>query len=95
MSYTIVKVRSYDRYDIKGFHFCSTKFECTRPFAATKNTGVICRAVDDRGREMNYYGVINDILEYDFTGTRILRWCFSNVIGLIPIKGLYKTNLAW
>ena len=36
MSYAIVKVRSYSRYDIKGFRFRSTKFECTRPFAATK-----------------------------------------------------------
>jgi hypothetical protein len=48
MSYAIVKVRSYGRYDIKGFCFRSAKFESTRPFAATRNTGVVCRAVDDR-----------------------------------------------
>jgi hypothetical protein len=60
MSYAIVKVRSYSRYDIKGFGFRSTKFESTRSFATTKNTRVVRRAVDDCGRQMNYYGVIND-----------------------------------
>jgi hypothetical protein len=50
MSYANVKVRSYDCYDIKGFRFCSTKFESTCPFAATTNTRVVCRAIDDRGR---------------------------------------------
>jgi hypothetical protein len=77
MSYAIIKVRSYYCYDIKGFHFCSTKCESTRSFAATRHTGVICRAVNDRGREMNYYGVINDILEYDLLVAKILRWCFQ------------------
>jgi hypothetical protein len=105
MSYAIVKVRSYVRYDIKGFRFRSTKFECTHPFAATKNTGVVCRAVDDRGREMNYCGVINDILEYDFAGSKNLKVVFfkcdwfdpnqgtvQNQFGMVEVKHELKTS---
>ena len=105
MSYAIVKVRSYGRYDIKGFRFRSTKFECTRPFAATKNTGVVCRAVDDRGREIIYYGVINDILEYDFAGSKNLKVVFfkcdwfdpnqgtvENQFGMVEVKHELKTS---
>jgi hypothetical protein len=41
MSYAIVKVRSYGRYDIKGFRFRSAKFESTRPFVVITNARVI------------------------------------------------------
>ncbi len=105
MSYTIVKVRSYGCYDIKGFCFRSTKFESTRPFASTRNTRFVCGAVDDRGREMNYYGVINDILEYDFAGSKNLKVVFfkcdwfdpnqgtvQNQFGMLEVKHELKTS---
>ena len=107
MSYAIVRVRSYGRYDVKGFRFRSTKFESTRPLAATTNTGVVCRSVDDRGREINYYGVIKDILQFDFAGSRNLKVVFlkcdwfdpkhgtrENKFGMVEVKHEQITNVC-
>jgi hypothetical protein len=51
-------------------------FEDARPLAATCNTRVVVRAVDDEGRETNYYGVIKYILELTFGSDKDLRVVF-------------------
>jgi hypothetical protein len=56
--YESVVARSYGWYDVNGFHFCSTIFESSRPFAATTNIGVVTRVVDTEGNESKYYGII-------------------------------------
>jgi hypothetical protein len=61
---------------VNGFRFRSTIFEDARPLAATCNTGVVVRAVDDEGRETNYYGVIKAILELTFGVHKDLRVVF-------------------
>src|SRR6266540_5081946 len=61
LSYGRVTVRSYGRYDVNGFRFRSAPFEAARPRAATVNSGVVTRAVDAQGREINYYGIIQNI----------------------------------
>jgi hypothetical protein len=38
LSYKSVTAKSYGRYDVNGFCFCSTVFESSRPLAATTNT---------------------------------------------------------
>jgi len=98
LSFGIVTVRSYGRCDINGFRFRSTKFESSHPLAATTNTGVVCRAVDERGRETNYYGIIRDILEFDFAGKKDLKVVFfkcdwfdpnhmrENQFGMVEVK---------
>lgn len=53
-------------YNINGLHFCLTKFEPTHPLVTTTNTRVAYMDIDTRGREINYYGIIKDILEYEF-----------------------------
>ena len=58
LSYGKVKIRSYGRYDVNGFQFCSTQFEAPHPLAATCNTRVVTRAIDAHGRETSYYGII-------------------------------------
>jgi hypothetical protein len=58
LSYGYIIVRRYGHYDVNGFRFRSTIFEDARPLAATCNTGVVVRAVDDEGWETYYYGVI-------------------------------------
>jgi hypothetical protein len=50
----LVKVRSYGRYDVNGFQFPSIAFESLRPLAATTNSGVVTRAIND-GHKTNYY----------------------------------------
>jgi hypothetical protein len=37
LSYGSIVAKSYDRYDVNGFHFCSTIFEASHPLAATTN----------------------------------------------------------
>jgi hypothetical protein len=72
----LVKVRSYGHYDVNGFRFCSTSFEALRPLAATTNSVVVMRAIDVEGRETNYYGIINKILEFSFAGNKELKVVF-------------------
>jgi hypothetical protein len=76
LAYGMVKVKSYGRYDVNGFQFRSTKFEALRPLAATTNSGVVMRAIDAEGRETNYYGIINKILEFSFAGNKELKVVF-------------------
>jgi hypothetical protein len=71
LSYKMVTYRSFSRYDVNGFRFRSDQFEKSRPRAATRNTGVVTRALDALGRETNYYGIIQNILEFNFVGTKL------------------------
>jgi hypothetical protein len=73
LAYGLVKVRSYGRYDINDFRFCSTTFEALRPLATTTNSGVVTRVIDVEGHETNYYGVINKILEFSFARNKELK----------------------
>jgi hypothetical protein len=99
LSYGYITVRRYGRYDVNGFRFCSTVVEDPHPLAATCNTRVVVRAVDDEGREINYYGVIKGILELTFGGDNDLRVVFfycdwfdptcgtrENKYGMVEIK---------
>jgi hypothetical protein len=72
----LVKVRSYGRYDVNGFQFHSTAFEALCPLAATTNSGVVMGAIDVKGCEANYYGIINKILEFSFAGNKELKVVF-------------------
>jgi hypothetical protein len=58
------------------FHFCSTQFEALRPLRATTNTRVVRRVIDAEGRETNYYGIMNNILEFNFAGNKELKIVF-------------------
>jgi hypothetical protein len=53
------------------------------------------RAIDAEGRETNYYGTINKILEFSFAGNKELKVVFFDVIGLSIITELNTTNSAW
>jgi hypothetical protein len=69
----LVNVRSYDHYDVNGFRFCSARFEALHPLAATTNSGVVMRAINVEGRETNYYGIINKILNFSFLRNKELK----------------------
>jgi hypothetical protein len=70
LSYGSVTVRSYGRYDVNGFCFRLAPFEAARRRAATINSGVVTRAINEQGQEINYYGIIQQILEFSFVGTK-------------------------
>ena len=71
-----MSVRSHTRYDVNGFWFRSAPFEAAHPRAATCNSGVMVRATDDEGRESNYYGIIQKILEFKFISNKELKLFF-------------------
>jgi hypothetical protein len=73
LSYGTVTCRTLGRYDVNGFRFCSNQFEMSRPRATTRNTGVVARALDALGREINYYCIIQNILEFNFIGNKTLK----------------------
>jgi hypothetical protein len=95
----LVKVRSYSCYNVNGFRFRSTAIEALHPLAATTNSGVMTRAIDAEGRETNYYGIINKILEFSFAGNKQLKVVFfdcdwfdsnngtwQNQFGMVEVK---------
>ena len=94
LSYRSIVVKSYGRYDINGFRFRSIIFEDSRPLAATTNSGVVTRVVDEEGHETKYYGIIKNIIEYSFAGNKKLKTVFFDCDCLTPIMVLEKTNLA-
>jgi hypothetical protein len=71
-----VTIRSYGRYDVNGFHFRSAAFEAACPRAATINLGVVTREINEQGQEINYYGIIQQILEFSFMGDKELKVVF-------------------
>jgi len=92
LSYGKVSVRSYGRYDVNGFHFRSAKFEASRPLAATVNSGVMSRAISAQGHETNYYGIIQDILEFSFAGNKKLKVVFFFCDWFDPVNGVRKNK---
>jgi hypothetical protein len=71
-----VTARSYDRYDVNGFPFRSVPFQGTRPQAATINSGVMTRAINEQEQKIKYYGLIQQILEFSFMGDKELKVVF-------------------
>jgi hypothetical protein len=65
--------RGYGCYNINGFRFRSTKFEAKNPYAATTNSGVVTTASASDGSITEYFGVIQNIVELKFEGSKDLR----------------------
>jgi hypothetical protein len=76
LAYGLVKVRSYGHYDVNGFRFCSIAFETLHPLTTTINSGGVTRVIDAEGCKINYYGIINKILEFSFVGNKELKVVF-------------------
>lgn len=73
LSYGSVTAKKFNRYDVNGFRFRTARFEAARPRAATCNSGVVTKAFDSREQIINYYGVLQNIIEYTFGGSKELR----------------------
>jgi hypothetical protein len=71
-----VIVRSYGRYDVNEFRFRSAPFEAAHPHAATVNSWVVTRAINEQEQEINYFGIIQQILEFSFAGDKELKVVF-------------------
>src|SRR6266540_5663778 len=87
LSHGSVTAREFVRYDITRFRFRTAKFEANRQLAATKNSGVVTKVCDASDHEINYYGVLQNIVEYKFGGSKELRVVFFECDWFDPING--------
>jgi hypothetical protein len=71
-----VKALEYGSYDINGYHFWIVKLEATHPLAATTNSGVVANSEDAGGLAADYYGVLQNIIEYTFGVNKELKVVF-------------------
>jgi hypothetical protein len=71
-----VKALEYGSYDINGYRFWIVKLEATHPLAATTNSGVVANSEDAGGLAADYYGVLQNIIEYTFGGNKELKDVF-------------------
>ena len=80
LSHAQVVAKNFSRYDINGYRFRTAKLEASRPLAATSNSGVVTTAADANGDIYNYYGVLQNIIEYTFGGHKELK-----IVFLLPL----------
>lgn len=76
IAHNYVSVRNYSRYDINGYRFRTEKLENSRPLAATTNSGVMTSAYDANDNIVDYYGVLQNIIELSFGGSKELKVVF-------------------
>ena len=102
------RVSSYGCYDMNGYRFRSKEHERTKSGLATINSGVCVSCVDDDNNEMDYYGVIKDIIKIKWEGTLQLEmvlfdcdWFdptprgtrYTEKLGLVVIKPAAKLSV--
>jgi len=54
---------------VNGYRFRSEKYERTKSKLTTVNTGVCVSCLDDENNELEYYGVIEDIIKIKWEGS--------------------------
>jgi hypothetical protein len=81
-----VKALEYSRYDINGYRFRIAKLEARHPLAATTNNGLVTSGEDAIGHITDYYGILQNIIEYTFGGAKDLKVVFFQCDWLDPIN---------
>ena len=61
-------VTSYGVYDVNGYRFRSEEYERTKPRLTTVNSGVCVPCIDENDNELDYYGIIKDIIKIKWQG---------------------------
>jgi hypothetical protein len=105
LSYESIVAKSYSRYGVNEFRFHSTIFEASRPLATITNTGVVTRVVDAEGHESKYYGIIKNIIEYNFARNKNFKIVFfdcdwfdpnqvtrENEFGMVEVKHAHRLH---
>jgi hypothetical protein len=83
-----VKVLEYSCYDINGYHFRTVKLEASRLLVAPTNSGLVTSGEDATDHVPDYYGILQNSIDYTFGGAKELKVVFFNVIGLIQSTAL-------
>ncbi|WVZ89594.1 hypothetical protein U9M48_035974 [Paspalum notatum var. saurae] len=76
LAHNYVTAKNYGCYDVNGYRFPTAKLEKSRPLAATINSGVTTSAYDASDKLVNYYGVLQNIVELVFSGPKELEVVF-------------------
>jgi hypothetical protein len=71
------------------------KLEVSHPLAATTNSGLVTSGKDTIGHVIDYYSVLQNIIEYTFGGAKELKVVFFNMIGLIQSTTLDWMSSVW
>ena len=83
------KVKSYDVYEVNGYRFRSEKYEKSKGNLTTINTGVLAVGIDDAtNKELEYYGIIKDIIELKFDGDIEFSLVLFDCHWFHPINGV-------
>ncbi|CAO2143617.1 unnamed protein product [Urochloa humidicola] len=87
------RVRSFSCYDVNGYRFRTKSHEEKMPNRRTTNTGVCTPALDG----LEYYGIIEEIYELDFDGSKHLNpvifkchWFDPSAVRRTPKVGLVE-----
>jgi hypothetical protein len=81
-----VKALEYSRYDLNRYCFRMTKLEASHPLAATTNSGIVTSGKDVTVHVTDYYGILQNIVEYTFTGAKELKVVFLQCDWFDPIN---------
>jgi hypothetical protein len=87
-----VKALEYGR--INRYRFWMVKLEVSRPLAAKTNNGVVANSEDTSGLAVDYYGVLQKIIEYTFGGTKELKVMFFECDWFDPVHDTRVDNFG-
>jgi hypothetical protein len=89
-----VKTLEYSRYDINGYHFRAAILEASRPLAATTNSRLVTSGEDATSHVTDYYGILQNSVEYTFGGAKELKVVFFQCDLFDPINGTRVDDLC-
>jgi hypothetical protein len=81
-----VKALEYSHYNINRYRFHTIKLEANHPLAATTNSGVVTSGEDATSHVINYYDILQNIIEYTFDGAKELKIMFFQCDWFDPIN---------
>jgi hypothetical protein len=76
----------YSCYVINGYRFQTVKLEASHPLAATTNNEVVTSGEDATGHVTDYSGILQNIVEYMFSGAKELKVAFFQCDWFDPIN---------
>jgi hypothetical protein len=71
-----LKALEYSCYDMNGYRFRTVKLEASHPLAATTHSRLVTNGEDATGHVIDYYDILQNIIEYTFSGAKELKVVF-------------------